>query len=359
MTSGGPVAAVATVPLADAVAAFAHLRDDLASHGIDLEAERDGLALFRHESCAITLERHDGSLVVRLDAPTANALFFLKEAAARHIVELEPAAAERIRWSDSDAAGGTPANLHELTVLGRREVAPGLLRVTFACGSLDRLADDGLHVKLLLPPSRSRPPVWPRTTRSGIPRWPGGRDRLAIRFYTLRAIRSDVGEIDIDIVLHQDGAVSRWAGAAEPGAPAAMLGPGGGGVPSERRGLLLAGDMTAAPAIARILEAAGPGADGVVVIRWPQGHDVRDYLPPTPLEIRVLPLDGDDEAFAAAVRLAAVGQATRFAWFAGEQRTAHALRAFFKRSLGLEKGRQLSVAYWKAGRIMDAEVTAD
>lgn len=112
--------------------------------------------------------------------------------------------------------------------------------------------EGGLHARLLIPP-KGREPVWPHTEPDGRLHWPKGNDALTIRAYTIRSINLDRGEMNIDFVVHEGDDVpgATWALTARPGDPAGLIGPGGGGVPAARK-LILAGDETALPAIARI-----------------------------------------------------------------------------------------------------------
>ena len=96
--------------------------------------------------------------------------------------------------------------------------------------------------------------------------------RPVIRTYTVRAVRPERAELDVDVVLHgvddgHAGPAARWAAAAVPGDRIVLLGPdrpGSGrpwGVewapPPAARTLLLAGDETAVPAVCTILESLG------------------------------------------------------------------------------------------------------
>jgi NADPH-dependent ferric siderophore reductase len=93
--------------------------------------------------------------------------------------------------------------------------------------------------------------------------------RPVIRTYTVRAVRPERAELDVDVVLHGveegcAGPAASWAAAAAPGDRITLLGPdrpGSGrpwGVewapPPAARTLLLAGDETAVPAVCAILE---------------------------------------------------------------------------------------------------------
>ncbi|SMD10628.1 NADPH-dependent ferric siderophore reductase, contains FAD-binding and SIP domains [Fulvimarina manganoxydans] len=335
-----------------------HVRDflhqDLTEHELEAEDMGDGRLIIRHEGCLIELDLSPlDELRIRLTAPSDNGLFFLKEAAAKHALEAAPSLTESFVWSDADTAGMLPTNFRELRLLRRQEVMAGLIRLTFAAKDLDLLSDDGLHVKFLLPPKQDRAPCWPKTRANGLPVWPEGEDALAIRYYTIRNLRRSQGEIDIDVVIHPGGRVSDWAMRADPGDLAGMLGPGGGGIPGDASHLLIAGDMTAMPAIARILETIGSDRDGTALLQLPEGADPSDYLAPGRFDVETVASaagpTGLIDRLTQKLRRGDVDQA----WYGGEKQIAQDARRLFKAS-GLKGSRQLSVAYWQNGRPLDA-----
>ena len=63
--------------------------------------------------------------------------------------------------------------------------------------------------------------------------------------------------------------------------------------PAERRHLLLIGDETAVPAIARILEDLRPGYSGDVFIEVPSSEDILDLHVPPGFEVKWLARNGD------------------------------------------------------------------
>jgi NADPH-dependent ferric siderophore reductase len=355
MIAAAPLRSVADLALGDAEHAFGHLRRDLIGHGLDLVADRQAEAVFEHEGCQIALAHGVGRLRVAVTAPNENTLFFLKEAAARHLLELDPLAAAQLTWSDPGVIGVRPGNFREMRLVRREQIMARMVRLTFAVEHLGCLSDDGLHVKFLLPPSRNRTPVWPTTTASGIPAWPTGADRLAIRFYTLRKVRAAQGEVDIDVVLHGSGLVSSWAETAQPGDLAGMLGPGGGRTPRIEGQILLGGDLTAAPAIARMIEELPEASEPHVWLRSNNSEATAQYLAETGRSVRFRALT-ETECIRTVIWEAVQQESIVHAWFAGEHDDAQIVRKFFKNSLKLPKGQQQSVAYWRRGQIKDAEV---
>ena len=82
-----------------------------------------------------------------------------------------------------------------------------------------------------------------------------------MRTFTIRRFDPTAAELDVDFVLHGEGPASQWAEQAVVGGLAAIAGPGGRRYlvdPAATR-LILAGDETALPALATILEALPGG----------------------------------------------------------------------------------------------------
>ena len=108
--------------------------------------------------------------------------------------------------------------------------------------------------------------------------------RNPIRTYTVRAVRAASRQIDVDVVVHPvDGPASIWAETAVVGDELIVLGPNArhegfhGGVdflpPPHAERILLAGDETALPAIAAILERLPPTASGHAIVEVPHVDD--------------------------------------------------------------------------------------
>jgi NADPH-dependent ferric siderophore reductase len=348
------VAAETELRLPDPRAAFHHLAAHIAEHGIEPEQIGPDALGFEYDGARIELFAGAGLLRLRLSARSENLLYFLKEGAATHVAEIDPVGAEALVWSDG-VVTARPPNLHVVTLLAREEAYPGMVRLTFGADRAAALAADGLHAKLLLP-ARPHAPVWPQVAPNGVTRWPGGEDALHVRYFTLRRVDVAAGRVVVDVHRHPGGAVSDWAAAAQPGERIGLMGPGGGSAPRVRGRLLLAGDETALPAIARILEELGPQAEGTAVVALPEGVPPDAYLPAGRMRVVAVPAARFD---AAVIEVLRGVEAPAYAWFGGEHRTAQAVRALFKGEWRLGKGAQVSVTYWRRGVAGDARREED
>jgi NADPH-dependent ferric siderophore reductase len=229
-----------------------------------------------------------------------------------------------------------------------------MLRVTLVGAELVGLerGDPGSSVRLLLPRDDGT---------FELPTWHGNEFlwsdgvRARIRTLTPLAVRDDGtdAELDVDVVLHDDAPLTRWARGATPGDEAAVSGTGSGYVidPSATRFVLL-GDESAAPAVATLLEAL-PSTAQVQVHLERRATAEPVTLPDHPgatVAWSVLP-DGappGDTLVAAATSVELDGS-TRV-WAAGEAAAVQRLRKLLFDQRGVHRSHATIRGYWKAGR---------
>ncbi|NUR09254.1 MAG: siderophore-interacting protein [Nocardioidaceae bacterium] len=98
---------------------------------------------------------------------------------------------------------------------------------------------------------------------------------VRMRSYTVRSFDETTRELVLDFVVHGDaGLAGPWAAAAGPGDEALLLGPGGGYAPDPSASYhLLAGDLSALPAIAVALERLPESAVGAAYVEVPGPAD--------------------------------------------------------------------------------------
>lgn len=294
-------------------------------------------------------------LAIKITATSESSLYFLREAAVHRLAELNGQIAERLAWDNdekTDAQTRAPSNFHVLNVLGRSEPLQGLIRLRLTGNSgFQNLAGPGIHVKLALPVHSGRSPVWPIAANNGTTIWPTGEDELHVRYYTIKSCDTDKQELEIDIVRHEGGFIADWAETAQHGDEIGLMGPGGGERPTDTRRLLIAGDQTALPALCRMLDELAPDCTGCVIGAARSSEELKAYLPKTDLEVFALPPERFQVDVVEQAKQLGVKIEPEFAWFAGEYKNAQDMRKLFKSELGLGKGRQFSITYWRAGQI--------
>jgi len=291
------------------------------------------------------------------------ALAYVKLAMAEHLLDLSRDAPS-IVWQGDGMAGSPLPYFREMQVRRVQDLTPHMRRITLAGSDLGRFTNGGMHVRLLLPKRGDLSPQWPVTGEDGRPRWPAGEDRPDVRIYTLRRIDIEAGEVDIDFVLHEGDATpgARFAAEAMAGDVVGMTGPGGGD-PPKADWLLLLGDETAIPAIARILEGLPETSHAVVRIEVANAVEEQKLASPASLDLRWLHRDDSEVQSPLQAALAGIewpddGRSV-FGWAGCEFRDFVAIRSHFRKERGLTRESHLAVAYWRRGVAGDEARKAD
>lgn len=326
--------------------------------------------------------------------------------------------ATRTEHSSEHRTRAVPSALvAEVRVDAVERLSPAFVRVTFGgAGLCDLSTADGFDTrfKVVFPGPTGRLPQVSTVPEEWQASWLGMPDdeRSPMRTYTIREIRTRGDEVQLvaDFVVHEPsgtdgpdqlGPACRWALAARVGDVVHVVGPHRlspiyGGTefePGELRDLLVVGDETALPAIARILADVDPGFTGHVFVEVPSSDDIIDLpthhlievtwlvrgsapqgrrlvsavrghlgLPTADLE-RPLPevrSDLDVEVWetprysSAGEDLAtpsgsSAGVADTYAWIAGESWLVKALRRALVTELGVARSRVAFMGYWREG----------
>ncbi|MFE9765581.1 siderophore-interacting protein [Streptomyces sp. NPDC005808] len=263
-----------------------------------------------------------------------------------------------------------PFRFFSLQVVATRRLGPSLTRVTFAGPDLRAFASGGQDqsLSLFLPhPGQSEPRV---PIELGEDWWRGWRElpddvRAVMRSYTLRALRRDPDEIDIDFVLHgvepgaatPAGPASRWAYEAAPGDRVLLLGPAVEDnrairfrPPEDTDLVVIWADETAVPAASAILEALPVGTRARAWLEVEHAEDVQDLVTAADADIVWLVRDESSPMAVDAVRAAQLPPAERpYVWIAGESGQVKELRRHLVRERGIDRRRITFVGYWRRG----------
>ncbi|MBD0673656.1 siderophore-interacting protein [Streptomyces sp. CBMA156] len=258
--------------------------------------------------------------------------------------------------------------LFPLRVARTTTLTPHLVRITLTGESLAGFVNGGLdqRIKLLLPLAGQTEPLIPSGDGEfgWYQNWRGmsAEVRPVLRTYTVRAQRHDPDEIDIDIAVHGDlGPGSRWAVRTRPGDRVVVCGPAveeAGGVefrlPDDAGWILLAGDESALPAIAAILEEV-PGHLPVRIFAEVDGPEDEAYLPARRPGVETVWLHRRAGApgIPEAVRAAGFPAGRPYAWIAGEASCVRELRRHLVGERGIDRRAVCFMGYWRAGRTED------
>lgn len=293
-------------------------------------------------------------------------------------------------------------------------VSPSFVRVTFGGDDLFEFGTPGeifdSRIKLVFPPASG---ILPELERSSENWWQSylavpAAERGSMRTYSVRELRVDPvagTEVVVDFVLHLEpgltGPASLWASEAAVGQELYLVGPrrgvgmdahgGAEFAPGAAASVVLAGDETAAPAIARILEDAPRELRGVAFIEVPSPADVLRIDVPSGVEVHWLPRDagephglrlipavleylGDADASdqilvediegeellwetpaysGLGVDLTVTDTPTeRYFWIAGESGVVTTLRRHLVKDLGVDRSQVAFMGYWRRGVAM-------
>lgn len=301
---------------------------------------------------AVLIEEEPGALGIRVECPSEGYLFVVKSSVAEHLIEFAEGETLAIAWSGDRAAAAEIPYFRAMTVRRARNITPGMRRITLAGSDIAHFEAGGLHVRVLIPP-KGREPRWPTAGVDGRIVWPEGEDDLAARVYTIRSLDRARGELDIDVVLHDDSAGSVWARTAQDGDPVGLMGPGGGEiVPADW--YLLCGDETALPAIARIAEGLPASARATVLLEVADAGEEQPILSAARLDLRWLHRNGAQpgttDLLETAVRAAEwPAEGAPYVLAGCEQKAARAIRSYVRKERGLTRERHLVAAYWRRG----------
>ncbi len=170
------------------------------------------------------------------------------------------------------------------------------------------------------------------------------------RYYTVRSW--DGAELVLDVVVHDVGLVTEWASRDCVGDVVTVSEPKGSfAMPEHARWLMLVGDLTALPAMARICQTHG----GRVPIRvWAEVPDDPDadtsltaYLPDVEVDRLVQPGDGESR-LAEVVSDLVWPEGSGYFWMAGESAQMRAIRKHLMRERRLPSSDYDVMGYWRA-----------
>lgn len=221
-------------------------------------------------------------------------------------------------------------------------VTPNMRRVSIGGAALKDFpaGQDGGYLKLRIPGSAPA-------------------DKPSVRTYTIYNQTPDT--LDIDFVLHGSegvgGPAVSWAQAARPGDRIEAGGPGPAKLlPSNADWYLVAGDMTALPAITVNLAALPDDAVGQAIIEVQSEDDRQELRRPAGFDVHWL-INSEPghhpELFEQAVRSAPWRDGRVYAWCATEFESMRLARQYLRGERGLPPQQLYISSYWKLGLVED------
>ncbi|MEV6345846.1 siderophore-interacting protein [Actinoplanes sp. NPDC051851] len=242
-------------------------------------------------------------------------------------------------------------------VVAVRALTPHLARITLTGPGLEDFGYDGPDhlVRIFLPPRPGAALLLPEGADGWYPAVQAMEPevRPVVRNYTVRELRPEKAEMDIDFVLHgDDGPASAWARKATPGDRIGVLSDGAEyAPPAGTDWQLLVGDETALPAIAAALEALPPDVPAIALIEV-TGPDCEIPIDaPSGTTLHWLHR-GDTEPGAGDLTLRTVRDldlppGTPYAFLAGESAMVTTVRRHLCTDRGFAKDRVYFCGYWR------------
>ncbi|NYT73245.1 siderophore-interacting protein [Halomonas sp. QX-2] len=303
--------------------------------------------------------------------------------------------------------------LFDITLARRTQVSASLVRFTFTGPEVSQMATyaPDQRVKLFFPEGGgSLDPLF-EIAKLEEHDWYGAyralpdAQRPSARTYTIRALRPEQAEVDVEFVLHGDnGPASRWAMHARPGDRLAMTAPDASAEgpklgyewkpPQGVRRILIIADETALPAAAGILETLDdlplkPRVEALFEV--PRSDDAQSLPQATKLRwlardaepgcqhgellmraLRDIDLHKEIQALGGTPTNTTTGATTNdesddedgplwepatlddsapfYAWIAAETKVAMKLRRYLVNECGLPKQYVTSMGYWRLGK---------
>ncbi|MGY2296230.1 siderophore-interacting protein [Pseudomonas yamanorum] len=232
-----------------------------------------------------------------------------------------------------------------LEVLRVVDITPRMRRITLGgpelAGFISLGSDD--HIKLLFPQNAAEQAALDSPDFN----LRGDGPQPAMRDYTPRRYDLDIGELDIDFVLHGDGPASTWAEQAKVGQHLHIGGPRGSMiVPDIFDSYLLIGDETAIPAIARRLDELPAGRKVLAVIEIANAAEQQPLHSAAEVEV-IWVVRGQDDLLETVQNLT-LPDGSLYSFVATESKLSRQLRRVLLDTHNVNEAFLKAVGYWRA-----------
>ena len=216
----------------------------------------------------------------------------------------------------------TKAERYDAVVLSRVAISAHLLRLTLSVPGLESTGIPDEWVGLVVP------------------------GQFQVRYYTVRSLVDD--RLVLDVVVHEEGLVTDWASGDCEGERVVVTGAQGSfDPPPDAAWLLLVGDLTAMPAMARI--ASSQASSGVEARIWAEvPDDLTGYLPDDAQVTWLEPPAEGQSRLAEVVEGLDWPAGEGYFWMAGESAQMRAIRKHLMRERRLPSTAYDVMGYWRA-----------
>lgn len=234
-------------------------------------------------------------------------------------------------------------------------LTPNMIRLVFGGDDLRRFVSSGdpdERLVVVLPREGERETPAPTRQPDGTLDYPA-ENEPELRSYTVRRFDADRGEMVIDFVRHEGGAAATWASQARVG-DVVYLSPAKGwyAPPPDAGWQVLLADMTALPALGRIVEQLPAGVQAIAITELTADTDRQELGGAADVSYRWL-TGGNGHGpsgLLQALRELELPSGPGYLWFAGEAAESRAVRKYVRRELGWSTDRFTIIGYWRVDK---------
>ncbi|MGO3886968.1 MAG: siderophore-interacting protein [Mycetocola sp.] len=245
--------------------------------------------------------------------------------------------------------------IHRGIVSATQQLTPHLVRVTLSGQGIADFVSTGIgdeYVRVFFPHGDDRTDVSLPVPEGDWWATPEGAPEAPMRTYTIRAVRPEIAEIDIDFVVHEAGVAGPWAAAARPGDVLGLNDPTGlYSPPAQTQWQVLVSDLTGLPAVARILRDTPSTIRTRVVLEIADKSDRLDIDHGDGVEITwVVGGNGHGPSTLGQIVRSIVDDRLPldrgYVWVAGETVALRDVRKYLRRELALPATHYKVIGYW-------------
>ena len=263
--------------------------------------------------------------------------------------------------NSSDETPSTPRRRsppRPVNIVGVRQLSTRTVRVTFGGEDLKGFETKGPaeHLRVFFPDQVSGKLTLPVLTPEGYA-FPEDVERPISRTFTPRTWNPETAELEIDFVLHGEGVASQWAANVKPGDQAVISGRSQGTyfLDYDADWYILAGDETALPAIATIIETLPASIPAQVYLEVLDNAEEQE-LPKLPL-VQVFWLHRgpnkvpSGQMLLSALRNISIPRGNGHIWIGCEASAVRSAKRFFIEERSLDETIIHAQGYWQHGNL--------
>ncbi len=313
------------------------------SHGFTLDDLGEGLFRIKTIVGDIDLAQVDERTELRISSARPQELYYLKESLDEDL----PGFGFEPIWRGNLPLTQRPPTFSVAQVVSTEQINDVFMRIRVKADDVERFFKDHMHFRVIYPKVTGTTPVWPYMNEARRTIWPSGDQELLKPIYTIRQIDEVNRTFDFDVYLHDDGPTAEWSKRVQSGEECGLIGPAGGWMPVADK-MLFAGDETAIPAIARILENLPASTAGHVFISHAHPNARVDLKLPAHMTLEWS--QRPDENYDALLHSAKVAWEETpdydFIWFATHKNTVRKARQYFIGEHGFTNDNSYIVGFW-------------